>query len=156
VTSIDGFWARYLATLPSDAVKPERYDTVSFGDSPEMADELGRLVVTGVKTATAAALWEYEHEGDEPPEAGDHSVVVDGAGEPLCVVETVDVTVVPFDEVDRQFAVDEGEGFESVADWRDAHWRFWSRTLPAIGRTPSEQMPVVCERFRVVYPERAQ
>jgi hypothetical protein len=33
----------------------------------------------------------------------------------------------------------------------EAYWRFFSRTLPNVGREPTKEMPLVCERFRVIY-----
>jgi uncharacterized protein YhfF len=47
------------------------------------------------------------------------------------------------------------EGDRSLQYWREAHWRFFSRTLPSIGKSigkePATEMPLVCERFWVVY-----
>ncbi|MFC5970909.1 ASCH domain-containing protein [Halomarina salina] len=149
--SVDEFWSAFLDGVPDESA-PDGYDNVfSFGDSPELADELGALVVAGEKTATAEARWTFEAEGERAPAPGDYSVVLDGSGDPLCVVETVEVRVVPFDEVDEAFARDEGEGYESVEEWREDHWQYFSRTLSAHDRSPTERMPVVCERFRVVY-----
>jgi uncharacterized protein YhfF len=51
--------------------------------------------------------------------------------------------VLPAAEVDEQFARDEGEGFETVEDWRIAHERFFERPI-----APDTQ--VVAVRFRVV------
>jgi uncharacterized protein YhfF len=116
-----------------------------------MAHELAELVVRGVKTATAGLLWEYEVEGEPLPQSGDISIILDGAGRPVCVIETVQVEVKPFNQVDAAFAYDEGEGDRSLNFWREAHWRFFSRACGPIGRAPSETMPVVCERFRVMY-----
>ena len=50
----------------------------------------------------------------------------------------------PAGEVDLQFARDEGEGFESVAEWRAAHERFWS------DQQITDKTLIVCERFEVV------
>jgi uncharacterized protein YhfF len=116
-----------------------------------MADELGALIANGTKTATCSALWEYEAEGEPPPETGMKTIVLDGNGDPLCVVETTEVEVRPYDQVDAQFAYEEGEGDRSLGYWREAHWRFFSRTLPGIGRESAVDMPLVCERFRVIY-----
>jgi uncharacterized protein YhfF len=112
-----------------------------------MADELGELIASGTKTATCSALWEYEAEGEPLPEPGAKCVVLDGRGEPLCVIETIGVEVRPYNEVDAHFAHDEGEGDH----WRDAHWRFFTRSLAEIGKEPTPDVPLVCERFRVVY-----
>jgi len=132
-------------------MRGEQYVAEGWGDSPRLADELGTLIVTGAKTATCSALWEYEAEGSALPEAGSKTIVLDGQDDPLCIVETTEVVVRPYDEVDAKFAYEEGEGDRSLEYWRDAHWRFFSRTLPTIGKEPSVDMPLVCERFRVIY-----
>lgn len=150
---IHGFWNAFRETLP-ERYRPAEgaYEAWGFGDTAEMADQLGVLVRRGVKTATASLLWEYEQEGDELPQPGDYSVVLDGAGEPLCVIQTIEVNVRAFDEVDAGFACDEGEGDRSLAYWRRVHWDFFSATCQRIGRKPFEKMPVVLERFRLLFP----
>lgn len=151
-TPITQFWQRYLDTLPEEHThRTATYTAWSFGDNEPLADELAQLVLQGIKTATASALWEYESEGESVPEPGDLSVILSGDGRPLCIIETVEIRTLPFNAVDAQFAADEGEGDRSLAYWREAHRRFFTRTLSAIGREFSETMPVVCERFRVVF-----
>jgi uncharacterized protein YhfF len=71
--------------------------------------------------------------------------VLDGRGEPRCVIETTEVTYRRFNEVDASFARDEGEGDRSLAYWRDAHRAYFGR----LGRL-SEDMKLMCERFRLV------
>ncbi|MCL4298447.1 MAG: ASCH domain-containing protein [Anaerolineae bacterium] len=149
---VAGYWQTFLTTLPEDSPVPaERYVAEEFGDSPAMADELGDLVVRGIKTATCSALWEWQAEGNPLPEVGLKTIVLNGRGEPWCIIETVEVTIRPFNEVDAPFAYEEGEGDRSLAYWREAHRRFFSRSLPRIGRSFDETMPLVCERFRVIY-----
>jgi uncharacterized protein YhfF len=153
VKSTGEFWRAYLDSLPED--HPARGRPMppawGFGDSPEMAGELGRLVAERTKTATCSSLWEIEHDGEGIPQPGDLSIILDGRGEPLCIIETVEVTIKPYNAVDAAFARDEGEGDRSLAYWRAAHWRFFSRSLAVLGRAPDETMPLVCERFRVVW-----
>ncbi len=149
---IEAFWRSYLDTLPVDSpVLNEQYLAERFGDSPRMANELGALVVSGAKTASCSALWEWEAEGSSLPEIGQKSIVLNGNDDPLCIIETTEVEVRPYNEVDPQFAYEEGEGDRSLKYWREAHWRFFSRTLPSIGKKPAPDMLLVCERFRVVY-----
>lgn len=95
--------------------------------------------------------WEFDAEGESPPEPGALTIVLDGKGQPLCIVETTEVSVRSFNEVDAQFAYEEDEGDRSLAYWRDAHRRFFTRYLSKIGREFSEEMPLVCERFRMIY-----
>lgn len=149
---VEKFWRAYLETLPEGTpARDETYEAWAFGDGPELADELGALVLAGRKTATCFALWEVEAGEETMARVGDRSVILDGGGEPLCVIETTAVTVRRFDEVDDGFAREEGEGDRSLEYWRGAHRRFFARTLPGIGRRFSEDMPLVCERFRVIY-----
>jgi uncharacterized protein YhfF len=73
----------------------------------------------------------------------------------VAVIETTEVRIVSAGDVDEQFARDEGEDFESVADWRAAHERFWGPTpeREAVGEPAWEiddSTLVVCERFRLV------
>ena len=148
----EAYWRSYVDTLPvNSSERDEQYVAEGWGDSPEMADELGALIASGTKTAACSALWEYEAEGEPLPKVGSKTIVVDGNGNPLCIVEMTEVEVVPYDRVDARFAYEEGEGDRSLAYWRDAHWRFFSRTLPNVGREPTTEMPLVCERFRVIY-----
>jgi uncharacterized protein YhfF len=149
---IGAYWSGFLETLPAESsVRDEPYGAEAWGDSPRLADELGALIVAGTKTATCSALWEYEAEGSALPEVGSKTIVLDGHDNPLCIIETTEVAVRPYDKVDARFAHEEGEGDRSLGYWRDAHWRFFSRTLPNIGRDPAIDMPLVCERFRVIY-----
>lgn len=149
---VEAYWRAYVSTLPAGSPERDReYEAWSFGDGPEMADDLGGLVRNGRKTATCSALWEMEAENEPVAQAGQKSVVLDGRDEPLCIIQTTEVTVCRFDEVDGRFAHEEGEGDRSLEYWRRTHRQFFSRTLPEIGRRFSEDMPLVCERFCVIY-----
>ena len=83
---------------------------------------------------------------------GAYTIVLDGEGQPLCIIQTTEVTIRAFDAVDAQFAYDEGEGDRTLEYWRREHWRYFSRVLPNIGKKPTPEMPLVCERFQVVFP----
>jgi uncharacterized protein YhfF len=40
----------------------------------------------------------------------------------------------------------------SLAYWRNAHWHYFSGRCRALGKALSMDMPVICERFKVVFP----
>ncbi len=102
-------------------------------------------MLRGEKTATAGLATEHAPHTDEPlPTPGDRWLMGGYEDEPLAIVETTELRVVPAKEVDLQFARDEGEGFESVAAWRAAHERFWS------DHEITDDTLIVCERFRLV------
>jgi uncharacterized protein YhfF len=119
--------------------------TFSFGDSPEMAEELLALVLAGTKTATCGALRDFPEGSPERPVVGRRDVVLDGKGRPAAVIETIEVTIRRFDEMDEQFAHDEGEGLRTLAAWREGHRRYFERNG---GFSP--EMELICERFRLV------
>ncbi len=149
---IEAYWKNYLATLTGGSpVRGEAYVAEGWGDSPQLADELGALIASGTKTAACSALWEYEAEGEPLPEVGVKTIVLYGNDDPLCIIETTEVEIRSYEEVDARFAYEEGEGDRSLEYWREAHWRFFSRTLPNVGKEPTMDMPLVCERFRVIY-----
>ena len=71
--------------MSADEVLPASWrdlDQFSFGDTPEMADELLALVLAGKKTATCSALWEYEADGEPLSQVGERTVVLDGRAKP--------------------------------------------------------------------------
>jgi uncharacterized protein YhfF len=115
-------------------------ETFSFGDNPQLADELADLVLAGSKTATCWAASQ-----GLLTEVGKRMVMLDGTGRLRAVIETVELMQRGFVEVDASFAHDEGEGDRTLAYWRRAHEIYFSR----LGQfTPNMQL--WCERFRVV------
>ena len=102
---VDHYWREFLATLPKDAPAQRAvYVAEPFGDNPALADELGALVLEGKKTATCSSLWEWQAEGKPITEVGAFWIVLDGHDAPMCIAETIEVTVRRFDEVDEAFA----------------------------------------------------
>ena len=150
--TVKNYWEQLLASLPPDSpYRTKTYTAEGWGDSPAMADELGTLIVKGIKTATCSALWEWEAEGNPIPEVGLITIALNGRGESLCIVETVDVSIRKYNEVDADFAREECEGNLSLNYWREAHRNYFSRVLSKTGKEFSEEMPLVCERFRVIF-----
>lgn len=151
------FWQAYQATLPANIpqnlIQGRPYQVNQFGDNPALIRELTQLVLAGTKTATCSALWEWEAEGEELPTVGSKTITLDETNQPICIFETTEVILQPFNQVDAQFAYDEGEDDRTLETWRREHWKYFSRVLPTIGKAPSLTMMLVCERFQVVYPQ---
>jgi uncharacterized protein YhfF len=87
------FWADYVAA--SGATGP--YTAWGFGDDgkPDLMTELGLLVRDGPKRATTSRKDDYEKDGEPIPSPGDHSVILDGEGRPLCIIRTTSVEIRP-------------------------------------------------------------
>ena len=149
-SQIQPFWAAFAATCAQDP-RERFFEAFHFDDNAPSADELAELVLSGRKRASAALLWAYEDAGKPLPRPGDLSVVTRFSGEPVCVIETRRVEIVPFGQVGADFAATEGEGDGSLAFWRRAHTAYFGRECERLQRTFGEDMPVVCETFAVVY-----
>lgn len=148
------FWQEYLATV-RDPAAAERwyYEAFRIGDTEDSADEGASYILVGRKTATSSLLWGYQARGKPLPQVGSLCILENGRGEPVAVVKTVELVTRPFREVDARFAYDYGEWNRSLKTWRAQCWACYTRECEALGREPALEMPLVCERFRVVFPE---
>jgi uncharacterized protein YhfF len=111
----------------------------------ELRRKLVAAVLRGEKIATASLREEYVPDTSEPlPQPGESFLLLGYDAEPLGVVKTTELRVVRAEDVDLQFARDEGEGFETVEHWGVAHQRFWS------DHQITDDTMIVCERFTLV------
>lgn len=146
---IDIFWNTFLEK--TNRSKTTKYlDIFHFELTKKLANELLRLVLIGQKKATASSLWAYELEGDEIPKVGDLSIVTDWEGIPRCVIETTEITVIPFSDITYDICKREGED-DTLESWRAGHIGYFKEEGIEIGYTFSDDMPVVFEDFEVVY-----
>ena len=148
---VDRFWENYCAIEPSiDAQTP--FQVWHFGNTVEMAKDLVGLVLSGRKTATSSSAKMDELEPANAPQLDGYSVVTDFLGEPICVIQTVEVRHIPFNLVDAEFAADEGEGDLSLDHWRQVHWDYFTREGENHGFEFDANSIVCCERFKVLFP----
>ena len=110
----------------------------------DLRRRLVEAVLAGKKTATSGLRVDYELEGGSLPKVGDRFVLHDYDEAPVAVIEATEVRVLPVGDVDLAFALDEGEGFDSVEQWRSAHEAFWE------GHEVSDHTLMVAVRFRLV------
>ena len=89
------------------------------------------------------------------PVVAEYRVVRDGAGAARCVLQTTEVRLLAFEDVDAAFAADEGEGDRSLASWREDHLAYFQRELAGLGLSASPRMLLVCERFRLLHTATA-
>jgi uncharacterized protein YhfF len=120
-----------------------------------LRDKLVAAILRGEKTSTTGLVAEYEKYGEELPVVGERELMIDSAGNGLAVLETTEVRVIPLSEVDLQHALDEGEGFTSVAEWRADHTAYWqSAEMRAAMEDPEftvdDTTMVVATRFVIV------
>lgn len=121
------------------------FECFAFGDSPEMADELLALVLAGKKTATVSVVLEDE----QTPSVGDLSLVLNGQGNPACVIKTVYLETVKFCDLTWDMVKFEGED-DNFEQWKSGNIRYWTRDAARRGYTFTDQTPITFECFEVV------
>jgi len=146
---ITDYWNRFKK---ENQITSQFVNAWSFGDSPELADELLGLVLAGKKIGTATLVIELEREGDKMPEVGDYNIILDGKGKPAAIIRTTSVEIKPFDQVEEAYAYSEGEDDRTLESWKREHWKYWTRKSQKLGFTMKENLPVICENFELVYP----
>jgi len=147
---ITDFWERFQK---EKGIMESFEGAWSFGDCPELADELLELVLTGKKTGTATLVIELEKEGEKMPKVGDYNIILDGKGKPRAIIRTTKVVIKPFIEVEESFAYSEGEDDRTLESWRREHWKYWTRKGQKLGFAMKEDHLVICENFEIVFPK---
>jgi uncharacterized protein YhfF len=144
-------WDEYCRVegLPADTPLPPVWH---FCDNEAEADECARLVLAGRKRATAPSLWELEHRGEAVPRVGMFDVITAWNGEARAIIRTSRVDIVAFSQVGAEHAAAEGEGDGSLEWWRRIHREYYARVLTDSGCVPTDDMPLVCQYFDVVFP----
>ena len=122
---------------------------LALGTPGELRTRLNTLVLSGVKTATAGLMQEYDDENEELEHVGERLVLVDDNDRFVAVVEVTGVEVVRFADVPWDFARAEGEGDRSIEEWREGHGAYWARQ----GTPVTDDTRIVCLRFRLVSTE---
>ncbi len=149
--SVQKFWREFCAENP-EIKTDEPYEVWFFANNRDSAKNLARLVLSGKKRATAS-LMENESDNGDGGIVGGYSIVTDFDGNPQCVIVTTEVRHLPFREIDKQFAFDEGEGNQTLEYWRRAHRKFFTECCLELGIEFNESMLISCKRFKKLFPE---
>ncbi len=119
---------------------------LEIGTPGAMRQRLNGLILDRQKRATAGLLLDYVRDDEELEFVGERLALVDDDHRRVAVVEVVEVSTVPFGEVSWKFALAEGEGDESLQEWREGHRRYWSDA----GEVVDDLTPVVLIWFELV------
>lgn len=144
------YWDRFVQGHPEYSGRS--YEAWHFCYGEHLPNKLLGLVKLGKKHGTSSALQLYG-EGEQVPKQGDLSIVTYGNGLPGCIIETKEVRIKPFCEISEEEARLEGEGDLSLSYWREVHEKFFQMEYEEEGKVFSEDIPVLFERFAVIYDE---
>lgn len=141
---IQNYWDSFITRNEQlHYLKNYSFEAWSFGNTKEMADKLGQLVLDGKKTATCSLLRAYRGEENEIPRVGVYSVLCDGSEKPICIVFLTDTWICKYNEMTEKHAYEEGEGNRTLEYWKKVHFDFFKDYEGF-----HKEDLLVCERFK--------
>lgn len=147
------FLQQYLRSLcQTQRLKYTSFSADYFCADKNNADLCAQLILKGKKVATCSLSQWYESTNESMPTVGHLMVVLDWQQTPVCIIEIDSVEKCAFNNVTSEFAYCEGEGDRSLTWWKEAHWNFFSDECKQLGIKATEDMPLILERFHLVYP----
>lgn len=138
-------WEKFLDKEAGDS-----YDAWQYGSH---ANGLALLTLLKIKTATSSAYPIYVQYDEPLPQVGSYSIILDKQDHAVCIIQTTEVTIIPFDQVNDEHAYLEGEGDRTLDYWRKIHADFFTQEMENMGQQFHKDMLVVCEKFKVIYPK---
>jgi len=129
--TIKEFWQEFLTTTNKDNTT-NYIESFHFDLTEEVANGLLELVLSGVKQATASSLLAYECKAEQIPQIGDYSIVTDWSGNPRCIIETTNISILPFNEITFDICRREGED-DTLESWQRSHRRFFADESKILG-----------------------
>ncbi|MDF2535739.1 MAG: hypothetical protein K0R18_1898 [Bacillales bacterium] len=145
----DQYWVEFLRQTERD--ETVEYEVAyCFGENESQADQILNLILEGNKTATSSSYLAFQETGEPLPRKGEFEIITDWDGKPGCVVEILDVKIVPFNDIKWEMAKLEGEE-ENMKMWRENRMKEWTEEGADLGYAFSDEMPVVFVGFKVIY-----
>ena len=143
---------RQIPTVKAQDVANLPKDEFAF-PGPER-DCLVEAILEGRKTTTTSLMAEFIHDHEPLPSAGGRTLLVNSDNQPVAVLRYASVSVTRLGVVTWQHVLNEGEGYKSLAEWREAHESFWTsenmrQALDDPDFTVDDQTLVVLETFHV-------
>ncbi|GAM55549.1 hypothetical protein JCM19231_5323 [Vibrio ishigakensis] len=147
------FLESYLETL-SDTQRAEIGNITfeHFCADEYNANECAKLINQNIKRASCSLKAGYDIEGVPLPKAGDLTVVLDWAQNPVCIIRIDKVETSAFNQVSEEFAALEGEGDQTLEWWKNAHMNFFKGYAEHIGAEFTPDSILVLEYFNKVFP----
>lgn len=145
----DQYWTEFLRQTNKE--ETAEYEVAyCFGENEFQADKSLKLILEGKKTATSSSYLAFQEAGEPLPRKGEFEIITDFEGKPGCIIEIVDVKIIPFKDIKWEIAKLEGEE-DSLLKWRENRSGEWTGEGEELGYSFSDEMPVVFVGFKVVY-----
>lgn len=128
---------------------PRLHEAFSVGNRKEDADAGAKLILDGVKTATSSHPSEYGVDPG-PPYPGALSILLDGSGKPVAVLETLEVNLLHLGQLDEEFARDYGEWDCTLETLQSKLATYYGPLMQSVNDGVDGDIQLLCERFQIV------
>ncbi|AKX34627.1 hypothetical protein SLITO_v1c10160 [Spiroplasma litorale] len=147
--NVENYWKKFIKEnkLNEKIIYTEHF---YFGNTEEMANDLGKLVLNGTKKATSSLLKQYEIENENIPKVDQYSIVTDFKGNPKCIIKTTNVRFIKYKDMTFDICKLEGED-DNLESWKNKHYTFFKRIADENNFVFNEDLVIVFEEFKLVY-----
>ncbi len=146
--ALEAFWAAASAANPGIG---DDYEVRWFGIDAKTTRGIFDYIQSGAKTGTYTLPWLLEKTGQPRARDGDYVVLIDYDGTPTLLLRMVSQETVAFGAIDARITGLDGPSVRDVEVWKPLHQKFWDGELAAYGLSVTPDMPVLVERFALVY-----
>ena len=152
--SVNQMWDTYTKSN-SDFKDNDIPESWYFHNNKEDANRLAILVIEGKKKASSGLYSWYKNAGADLPKIGTKHIITNFDGKAQAIIEITKVDTIAFNQISKDHAVfDMGTTVEPLKKWKKAHWDFFISTMEESGEKPTEDMLVVCETFKTIWPKK--
>lgn len=152
--SVYEIWNKYVESNPE--FKHQKIpESEFFHNNKEDANRLAELTQNGKKKASSGLLSLYKQYNIELPKVGTKQIITDFDGKAKAIIENVSVDTIPFNQISKEYAeLDMATDVAPLEKWKKAHWDFFESFLKERGEKPTEEMLIVCVRFKTIWTDK--
>ena len=146
---IDDFWnqaVNFMPTLSGD------HQVRSIGIDEETTGLIINFIKTGEKVGTFSLPWVMTAENLPMSYKGLPIILLSFDGKPELVVQLTKVFETSFGEIDSGVTCIDGPPVRDPDVWIPLHQNYWNGMLAEYDKVCSDDMPVLVEKFKLVYP----
>ncbi|MCQ2587419.1 MAG: ASCH domain-containing protein [Treponema sp.] len=149
MTELDEYWEKFIKETGRDPEDRCSGD-IDFEAKGLVGAERISLILSGRKTAFFSSFATYTIDQEPLPVSGELYLVLDKNSKPCCVIELDNVSIIPFNEVPWELALQEGED-ENLAAWKEKQQEYLEDEGQILGFEFSPDIKLVFQKFHVVY-----
>ncbi|MSO65947.1 MAG: ASCH domain-containing protein [Alphaproteobacteria bacterium] len=123
-----------------------------IGWSQETSLSICTHILARDKTGTFSVPWLHAAHPSTKPDIGEWVVFHTYDGEPRALLQTRQLTLLTFGEIDASHTALDGPSVRDLKVWQGIHTKYWNDLLAPLGKKVVADMPVIVERFACVYP----